>query len=290
MSSEPAAESSTSQDEPGNASRQGGFDGVGRTVLHLNNIGLRRGPKIILDSVSFKVESGQRWVVLGPNGCGKTSLLSIAAMRLHPTVGEVELLSKRLGDVDIRDLRRLAGYMSANLASSLRPTITAIDVVVCAKYDALEPWWHTYHDSDYLRGSQLLAEVGCEGFGQRNFSTLSSGEQQRVLLARSLFNNPPVLLLDEPAAALDIAGREQLVRRLAEMADTREELAVVLVTHHLEEIPENFTHILLMRDGTTVTSGSIEETLTEENLSETFSMDLRLLRSRNRLFAVSNEP
>jgi iron complex transport system ATP-binding protein len=220
--------------------------------------------------------------VLGPNGSGKTTLIRIAALRLHPSVGEVDVLGERLGRVDVRELRSRVAFASAALADDLRPTLLAGDVVMTARRGALEPWWHTYDDEDRAVTRARLADVGCEGFEDRTFGTLSSGERQRVLLARCLATDPGLLLLDEPAAGLDLGGREELVATLARLALDPAVPPTVLVTHHLEEIPPGFTHALLLRSGSIVAAGPLGEVLTSELVSTTFGLPVAVDRAGDR--------
>ena len=231
----------------------------------------------ILDDVTWRVSAGQHWLVLGANGSGKTTLLRIAAMYEHPTSGTVRVLGEQLGRTDVRVLRRRVGYASAALASQLRVELTARDVVMTARYAALEPWWHQYTEADRQRAEACLAQMGVGAFADRHFGTLSSGEQQRVLLARTLMNEPGVILLDEPSARLDLAGREQLVRALQELASGGA-TPLALVTHHVDEVPPAIDHVLLLRGGVAIAQGPIETTLTSESLSECFEMRLRLER------------
>jgi len=228
----------------------------------------------ILDNITWTVQPGERWVVLGPNGSGKTTLLRIAALRIHPTAGEVEVAGHRLGTVDIRAAWPHIGWTSAATAELLRPALTAHEVVLTALRGALEPWWHTYDDTDHARARSALERLHATALADRTFGTLSSGERQRVLLARTLVTDPAVLLLDEPAAGLDLGSREELVTTLATLAADPTIPPLVLVTHHLEEIPPGITHALLLRDGRIDASGPLAEVLTSDQLSRTFGLDL----------------
>lgn len=257
-------------------------------ALELNDITVIRDGNRLLGPISWTVNNNERWVVLGANGCGKSTLLRVGSMHLHPTKGSVTLLGEELGRTDVRTLRTRVGYASAALAMSFRESITCRDVVMTARYAALEPWWHTYTDADRARAESLLDDRGCAEHADRTFNSLSSGERQRVLLARTLMNDPAIVLLDEPTAALDLAGRETLLHELNELANDPSAPALALVTHHVEEIPSAFTHALLMRDGEEVTSGPLEATLTDEALSETFAMPLRIVDVDGRRFGVSD--
>ena len=255
-------------------------------AIELHDINVRRGGQDIIGSISVKVESADRWVVLGANGSGKTTLLRTMAMYDHPTAGTVEILGERLGRTDVRTLRRRLGYASAALADQLRPGLSALDVVKTARYAALEPWWHRYTDDDAARATVCLAELGVERFASRTFGSLSSGEQQRVLLARTLMNDPAVVLLDEPAARLDLGGREQLVITLDELAADPTAPAMVMVTHHVDEIPPSMTHAMLLRDGEAIATGQVDAVLTPDSLSECFGLALGVERRADGRFSA----
>ena len=254
-------------------------------TLQLDHIVMRRDGTTILDDVSLRVIDGERWLVLGANGSGKTSLLRIAALYEHPTSGVVEVLGERLGRTDVRQLRRRVGYASAALADQLRPTLSALDAVRTARFAALEPWWHQYAPADRERAEALLDRLGCGQFADRPFGTLSSGERQRVQLARTLMAEPDLLLLDEPTAGLDLGGREDLVHRLGGLARDPATPPVVLVTHHVDEIPAGFTHALLLVDGHVQDQGPIDATLTADAVSMCFGVPVQLERRDGRWFA-----
>ena len=254
-------------------------------ALRLGSVSLVRDGRHLLDDVDWTVAQGSRWVVLGPNGSGKSSLLRIASLYLHPSSGTVEVLGERLGRADVRRLRTRIGVASAGMADMLRAELTASDVVVTAKHAALEPWWHRYDEADRERAAACLAGVGAGHLEQRTFSTLSSGERQRVLLARTLMPEPGLVLLDEPTAGLDLGGREDLVAGLADLAADPATPATVLVTHHVEEIPDGFDHLLLLAEGRILTSGPLEDVLDADALSACFGTRLRLERRHDRWWA-----
>ena len=245
-------------------------------ALRMTGVGFTRDKRPILSDVDWEVACDQRWVVLGANGSGKTSLLRIAALYEHPTTGTVEVLGHRLGQVDVRRLRHRVGFVSPALAQMLRPHLKAADVVMTARHGALEPWWHEYTDADRQRAVRLLDQVGAAGLGDRTIATLSSGERQRVQIARSLMTDPGLVLLDEPASTLDLGGREMLVADLTRLADDPAAPPLVMVTHRTEEIPAGFTHGLLLRDGQVLAQGPLEEVLTSESLSACFDLPLEL--------------
>ena len=254
-------------------------------ALRLSRVGVVRPPATLLADIDWTVGPGERWLVLGPNGSGKTTLLRIASLYLHPSTGTVDVLGHRLGRVDVRRLRTRIGLVSPALADMLRPEITALDAVVTAREAALEPWWHSYGPDDRRAASALLDRMGAVELADRTFGTLSSGERQRVLLARSLWGDPGLVLLDEPTAGLDLGAREDLVARLAHLADDPTTPPTVLVTHHVEEIPPGFTHALLLRAGRVHASGPLDEVLTADALSALFGLPLVLDRSGDRFTA-----
>ncbi|WP_225978501.1 ABC transporter ATP-binding protein [Gandjariella thermophila] len=254
-------------------------------VVHLADINVRRGTNLLLKSVDWSVELDERWVILGPNGAGKTTLLQIAGAELHPTSGTVHLLGDRLGRVDVFELRPRIGLCSAALANRVPSQEKVSDVVVSAGYAVLGRWRENYDQLDTGRAADLLKSMGVGHLADRMFGTLSEGERKRVLIARALMTDPEMLLLDEPAAGLDLGGREDLVARLSELALDPDAPTTILVTHHVEEIPPGFTHALLLRDGGVVAQGLLDDVLTAENLSATFGQDLELQRAGDRFFA-----
>ena len=247
-------------------------------TLDLAGVSLVRDGRSILHPLDWRVAPSDRWLVLGANGSGKTTLMRIAALYVHPTTGTVDVLGERLGRVDIRVLRRRIGLASAALASQLRQELTAEDVVMTAKYAALEPWWHRYDEGDRERARACLRRFGVEDDARRAIGTLSSGEQQRVLLARSLMTDPGLVLLDEPSARLDLGGRESLVAALASFVADPASPPLVLVTHHVDEVPPGMTHALLLRDGHVLAAGPFDDVMTSEALSACFGLPLTLER------------
>jgi iron complex transport system ATP-binding protein len=251
-------------------------------VLAFAGVTVKRGATTLLDNVTWEVEEGERWVVLGPNGAGKTTLLQVAAGRMHPTTGVAGILGEVLGAVDVFELRPRIGLASVAMAERIPAGELVGNVVVTASYGIVGRWRESYEHLDYVRAMQLLRALGVEHLADRHYGTLSEGERKRVQIARALMTDPELMLLDEPAAGLDLAGREDLVQRLGDLAADTEAPALVLVTHHVEEIPPAFTDVLMLRDGKVVAAGPIELTLTEGNLSATFGLPLVLERHDGR--------
>ncbi len=256
------------------------------STLHLKSVSFVRDERVILAPLNWRVQPSERWLVLGANGSGKTTLLRIASLYEHPSSGTVDVLGERLGRTDVRQLRRRVGYLSAALAAQIRPELRCIDVVMTARYAALEPWWHRYTTADEARAIECLERMGVAWTATRSLATVSSGEQQRVLLARTLMNEPGVVLLDEPSARLDLGGREQLVQALAELTLDPTAPPLVLVTHHLDEVPPGMTHTLMLRDGKVVARGPIATTLNSASLSECFGLPLHLERRADGRFSA----
>ena len=245
-------------------------------VLELADVSIRRGQATLLEGIDWTVEEDERWVILGPNGAGKTTLLQVASAQIHPTSGVAGILGEVLGTVDVFELRPRIGLTSAAIAERIPRHERVHDVVVSASYGVIGRWRERYDDLDHERAARLLTEVGAQHLGERTFGTLSEGERKRVQIARALMTDPELLLLDEPAAGLDLGGREDLVSTLSVLAMDEASPATVLVSHHVEEIPPGFTHALLLRQGGVVAAGPLEQVLTEEVVSATFGMPLQL--------------
>jgi iron complex transport system ATP-binding protein len=257
----------------------------GSPVLRLDDVVLRRGTTTILDGVDWTVEPGEHWVVIGRNGSGKTTLARVASLYEHPSSGTVEVLGERLGRTDVRTLRRRVGFVSAAFADLVRPTLPASDVVMTARFAALEPWWHRYEPEDRDRARRLLDEMGVGTRADHPFGTLSSGERQRTLLARAQMCDPGLLIVDEPNAGLDLGGREELLAQFDRLAAAPGAAPMVLVTHHVEEIPSRFTHLLALSGGRVLARGAIDDILDADLLSTCFGVDLDVGRSGGRWWA-----
>jgi iron complex transport system ATP-binding protein len=243
-------------------------------VLEFADVTVRRGRATLLDRVSWTVEDDERWVVLGPNGAGKTTLLQVASAQIHPTSGVAGILDEVLGTVDVFELRPRIGITSAAFTDRIPRAERVHDVVVSASYGVVGRWREAYDGLDHERATDLLVEVGAQHLADRTFGTLSEGERKRVQIARALMTDPELLLLDEPAAGLDLGGREDLVSTMSVLANDPGSPATVLVSHHVEEIPPGFTHALLLRQGQVVASGPMADVITEPHLSDTFGMSL----------------
>lgn len=263
---------------------------VEHSALQMSGVTFARRGERILGEIDWEVRTGERWIVLGPNGAGKTTLLQLAATYEVPSTGTIDVLGSRVGTVDVRELRKRIGYVSQVLARAVPPRTSALDVVVMGRDANLRRWRQEYVREDLERAGRLLDLLGCGQLREHDFEKLSEGERQRVLIARSLMGDVDLLLLDEPTAGLDLAGREQLIGSLQRLAGDPSTSAIVFVTHHVEEIPRGFTHVLLLRNGTVAHAGRIGDTLTDENLSDVFEMPVRLMEVEGRFMATSTGP
>lgn len=254
-------------------------------VLEFTDTSVRRDGKIIVDSVSWSVEDDQRWVVLGPNGAGKTTILRLASAMMHPTSGQVNVLDEQLGRTDVFELRPRIGIASSAMAKQIPGDETVRDVILTAAYSVLGRWNEEYERIDERRAERVLSDWRIDDLADRLFGTLSDGEQKRVQIARAVMTDPEMLLLDEPTASLDLGAREGLLQLLSAYAQSPATPAMVMVTHHVEEIPVGFTHVLLLRDGGVVAQGPLESTLTDEALTATFGLPIRLTKEEGRFAA-----
>lgn len=240
---------------------------------------------MLLDGIDWTVGEGERWVVLGPNGAGKTTLLRIAATRAFPTSGSAWVLGEELGAVDLSELRPRVGWASGELADDIPPAESVADAVMTGAQAVTGRWREAYDPVDEIRAMGLLAQWGLTELATRAFGTLSEGERKRTLIARALMADPELLLLDEPGAGLDLAGREDLVDRLAALAADPDSPTVVLITHHVEEVPPGFTHALILASGRVIAAGPLDDVLDDASLSEAFRTELSVTRDRGRIFA-----
>src|SRR5665213_67204 len=219
------------------------------SVLQLSDVSIIRDRNPILDHVTWSVDGAERWVILGPNGAGKTTLLQIAAALIHPSSGKALLLDDTLGAVDVFELRPRIGFASSAMGKRIPADETVLNVVLTAAYSVTGRWNEQYEDVDIRRAGRVLEEWKLGHLAERRFGALSDGEQKRVQIARAVMTDPEMLLLDEPAASLDLGSREELLQLLAGFAKSRKAPAIVMVTHHVEEIPAGFTHALLLAKG-----------------------------------------
>jgi iron complex transport system ATP-binding protein len=245
---------------------------VADTVIDLREVVVRREGNTVLDGITWRVRADERWVILGPNGSGKTTMVQVAAARLWPSGGVIDILGARLGRVDVRSLRPRIALVSGSVTRQLRSDLLAREVVVSGRHGALETWWHRYDAEDWARADQLLAQGGVAAIADRPFGVISEGERQQVLLARALMARPELLLLDEPFAGLDLGARERLLLRLGALAAETDSAPLVLVTHHCEEIPPRTTHAGLMRAGRLLAAGPLTEVLTSAQVSACFDL------------------
>jgi iron complex transport system ATP-binding protein len=254
-------------------------------VLEFSDVVVRRSTRDIVDRLSWTVRDDERWVILGPNGAGKTTVLQLADTLMHPTTGVVRVLGDQLGRSDVFELRPRIGFASSAMARQVPGEETVLNVVMTAAYSVFGRWRENYDDIDERRALRVLAEWRLDHLADRTFGTLSDGEQKRVQIARAVMTDPELLLLDEPSASLDLGAREELLGLLSGYALAPSTPAMIMVTHHVEEIPIGFTHVLLLRDGRAVAAGPLADTLTADNLTETFGMPIVLTEGEGRYSA-----
>ncbi|MBT2385167.1 ABC transporter ATP-binding protein [Streptomyces sp. ISL-11] len=251
-------------------------------VLELVDVSVVREGRALVDQVSWSVKEGERWIILGPNGAGKTTLLNVASSYLFPTTGSVKVLGEKLGAVDVFELRPRIGIAGIALADKLPRSQTVLETVLTAAYGMTATWRENYEEVDEQRARAFLDVLGMTEYLDRKFGTLSEGERKRTLIARAMMTDPELLLLDEPAAGLDLGGREDLVRRLGRLARDPLAPSMIMVTHHVEEIPPGFTHVLMIRQGKVLAAGPVELELTSRNLSHCFGLPLIVERAGDR--------
>ncbi len=256
-------------------------------VLRLNDVSFVRDGRSILDGVSWSVDDSQRWVILGPNGAGKSSLLKLATAAEFPTRGTVDVLGEQLGRIDVFELRNRIGFVSSATARRIPSTELVRDLVLTAAYSVEGRWNESYEDIDVRQAERILAEWDLGEYADRTFGTLSDGERKRAMIARAVMTDPELLLLDEPSASLDLGARERLLQMLSGFAASPTSPAMVMVTHHVEEIPPGFTHVLMVRDGKIQAAGPIADTLTPDSLEATFGMQFQLSVADGRYTAVA---
>ncbi len=256
-------------------------------VAELAGVTISRGESTLLNSIDLTIHEDERWVVLGPNGAGKTTLLQVLSANMYPSDGVVGLLGDVVGTVDVFELRPRIGLTSTALADRLPREEKVLDVVLSAAHAVVGRWNEEYEEMDLGQAHSLLANLRIDHLADRTFGTLSEGERKRAQIARALMTDPELLLLDEPASGLDLAGRESLLATLSALFTDPHAPATVLVTHHVEEIPEGITHCLLLADADIVAAGPIGDVLTDEYLSRTFGMALHVSEDHGRWSARS---
>jgi iron complex transport system ATP-binding protein len=260
-------------------------------VVDIDRVSVNKGGNLILREVDWKIRPGDRWVLFGANGSGKTTLMEVVSSYLFPTRGTAHLFGHKLGRVDVRELRKRIGYVGPAPTRLVRTNFPSLEIVVTGLHASfVDTRWHHYEESDWERARGFLRVLQAEHLAEREFSTMSEGEKKRVLIARALMASPDLLLLDEPGSGLDLGARERLVESLASLAADEDTAPVVLVTHHVEEIPPGFDHILMLAGGRVVTSGRLDEVLTADALSETFGMPLEIQRLGDRWRAWAPQP
>ena len=260
---------------------------AGEYVLELRDVSVRRGERTILGPLTFAIRPGERWVVLGPNGAGKSTLLQILATRFFPSTGSVHVLDKEMGKVDLSELRTRIGICGALISEDIPENEVVRDVVLTAAYAILGRWNEAYDLWDESRAVALLTTFGVRDLADRTYGTLSEGERKRVQISRALMADPELLLLDEPAAGLDLGGREDLLKRFSIFASDPLAPASILVTHHIEEIPAGTTHALILKAGGIAVSGPIGDVITSEHISAIFGLPITVVREGDRFFARS---
>jgi iron complex transport system ATP-binding protein len=254
-------------------------------TIELAGVTVRRGGRTILGPLDWTVRPGERWAIVGPNGSGKTTLLQVVSLYLWPTAGTVEVLGGRFGRIDAREHRRRIGYAGSALEADMDDALTPTQLVLSSRHAALAPWWHVYDDADRARTAALVERLGIAHVADHAFGTLSSGERRRVSIARALLPDPDLLLLGEPAAGLDLGARETLIGDVAALAAGERPESIVLVSHHVEEIPPGFGHALVLADGRAVAAGPIEEVLTGDVLGRAYGLAITVERRDGRFWA-----
>lgn len=254
-------------------------------LLDFKGVSLIRGGRTLVGPLDWEVELDERWVILGPNGAGKTSLMRLAAAEEFPSSGVAYVMGERIGKTDMRDLRTMIGLTSSAIAHRIPDNEKVADLVISASYSVLGRWRETYEEMDFEQAAEILEQMGAEHLADRRWGTLSEGERKRVLIARAMMVNPELLLLDEPGAGLDLGGREDLVAYLGQLALDPDAPAMVMITHHVEEIPFGFTHAMILDEGNVVAQGLIDDVITADNLTKAFHQQITVDKIDGRYFA-----
>ena len=257
-------------------------------VASMQSVGVTRSGKALLHDIDWSVDSTERWVILGPNGAGKTTLLTLLASLLHPSTGQLTVLGEKVGKTDVFELRPRVGFASSAMAARIPANESVLDAVLTAAHAVTGRWNEEYDEIDVRRAHRVLGEWNLEHLAHRTVGTLSDGERKRVQIARSVMTDPELLLLDEPAGSLDLGGREDVIELLDRFAAWDGAPAMVMVTHHVEEIPPSFTHAMLLQAGEVFDQGLVEDVITSDNLSELFGRPLIIDNHDGRLSARSD--
>ncbi len=259
------------------------------SVIELEGVSLRRNGTEILQEISWQVTPGQQWAIVGANGSGKTTMLRVATGYLWPTRGAVRVLGKRFGQVDLRELRKSIGWVSSAIQQRMPPGIKAIEAVASGAFASIG-LYEKPGCEQWGRARELMADLGIAGIADRTFGVLSLGERQRVLIARALMPDPPLLILDEPCAGLDLAAREYLLDLVDSLAAKQDGRSLVFVSHHVEEITPSFSHVLVLKDGQVHAAGSKQGVLTDAVLGSAFGLDIRVDQAGDRYWAQIHSP
>lgn len=254
-------------------------------MIDMQDVSVVRDGRAILAPMSWQVELDERWIIIGPNGAGKTTLMRLAAAQMFPSTGTVTLVGEQMGRVDLREIRTSIGMSSSAMAQRIPGDEKVSDIVISAGYDVMGRWREEYDEMDYERAIGILEQVGAIHLADQLWGTLSEGERKRTLIARALMTDPELLLLDEPGAGLDLGGREDLIELLSSLAEDPDSPAIVMITHHVEEIPPGFTHGMLLDEGEVVAQGVLEDVMTSENLTKTFHQPIGISQHEGRWFA-----
>jgi iron complex transport system ATP-binding protein len=256
-------------------------------IASFDDVSVVKEGKTLLSHIDWSIDAAERWVVVGPNGAGKTTLLSLLASFTHPTSGSVTVLDEQLGNTDVFELRPRVGFASSDMAKRIPPNETVLNIILTAAYGVTGRWREEYEDIDIRRAKRVLEEWNLGPLSDARIATLSDGERKRVQIARAVMTDPELLLLDEPAGSLDVGAREDVIEMLDHFASEVSSPAMVMVTHHVEEIPPGFTHLLVIADGAVVAKGSLEETLTGAVLSDAFGRPLSVTQNNGRFHATA---
>jgi iron complex transport system ATP-binding protein len=248
--------------------------------ISLTDVSFIRKGRLILDAITWEVERGANWVVMGANGSGKTTLLQLLAGYLWPTDGSITVLGRKFGQVDLRELRKNIGWVGSFLQAQIPPAQNPLDLIVSGKYASIGIYDNP-DPEDYEQAEQLARRLHCGRILDSTYGVLSQGEKQRLLIARALIHNPRLLILDEPCSGLDLAAREQLLTTLENLGRAPDAPTLILVTHHVEEIMPAFTHVLLLKEGKIIARGEKRDALRRDLLKDAFGIDLEVMGGEN---------